>query len=635
MVSGQDSKGFDMRTSLITGFLFLAVFFVGQCHAAILQGIDFVSAEDSTEVIFRIDKKVRYKYDYLPASGTLPTRCYIDLYNTSSNQSVANWLQVDDQHISNIRTGSYPTKLRVVLDLQKDDVCSVISSATEPFQVKISVTSPAALLTKKLGNVTPMESEEGAPLPEMQDVATKDQPQPRAVPSDETTVTAEPDTQLASFTSAGRDDISAWGWAQAYSAYDTNQQGSEDSELSRLQGRAGVDWNKDLSSESSFKLRGAIDLDRLYYDSDLADEETDFTLHETYMQYNSSNWEMSLGKQRVRWGKSDQLSPIDSINPQDFRQFITIDLEERARPSWMLRSRWHGESIGFETIIQPWFKKSKIEYFDSNWAIYRNLRESIIDNPSAPDELKDYVRDLRVETNKPSKSLDNMSAAARFTWQTKQTDFALSYHYGWETLPTITNFPVKNIDYSGKPDPDLTELLSDAVFTDQKVQAKYKRQQTAGFEWETVLDPIGFRGEIAYIDHVAFLSSDLTSVRKPVVHLISGIDYASTSEWYFNVQGSWYHINDYSSEILYFEENTVSLLGEISKPVWRGNLEFSLQYNYTITDQSSYLQPSVILKYFRNLECETGANIFSGDDDTLLGSYDQNDQVYVRVKAFF
>jgi len=622
-----------MRTSLISGFLFLAVFFVGQCHAAILQGIDFVSAEESTEVTLRIDKKARYVHNYLPASDTLPTRCYVDLYDTIRTQSMATWLPVDDPRLSKIRTGSYPTKLRVVLDLQKDDVCTVISSATEPFLVQISVTSPAGLLAKKLGASSQAEPAERAPLSEMPGTVVEDQPQPGAVPSDATTGTAA-GPQLSSFTSAGRDEISVWGWAQGYSAYDINQQGSEDSDLSRLQGRAGVDWNKDLGAESSLKLRGAIDLDRLYYDSDLADEETDLTLHETYLQYNRSNWEMSLGKQLVRWGKSDQLSPIDSINPQDFRQFITIDLEERALPSWMLRNRWHGESIGFETIIQPWFKKSKIEYFDSNWAIYRNLRESIIANPSATDDLKDYVRDLRVETDKPGKSLDNMSAAARFTWQTEQSDFALSYHYGWETLPTITNFPVKNINYSGDPDPDLTDLQP-GDFTDEKVLAKYKRQQTAGFEWETVLDPIGFRGEIAYIDHVAFLSSDLTSVRKPVIHLVSGIDYTSITEWYFNVQGSWFYIDDYSSEILYFEEDTVSLLGEISKPVWRGNLELSLQYNYTITDQSSYLKPSVTLKYFRNFECEVGANIFSGDDDTLLGSYDRNDQVYVRVKAFF
>ena len=340
-MSGQDSTGYDMRISLITGFLFLAVFFVGQCHAAILQGIDFVSAEESTEVTLRIDTKARYVHNYLPASDTLPTRCYVDLYDTIRTQSMATWLPVDDPRLSKIRTGSYPTKLRVVLDLQKDDVCTVISSATEPFLVQISVTSPAALLAKKLGASPQTEPAERAPLSEMPGTVVEDQPQPGTVPSDATTGTAT-GPQLSSFTSAGRDEISVWGWAQGYSAYDINQQGSEDSDLSRLQGRAGVDWNKDLGAESSLKLRGAIDLDRLYYDSDLADEETDLTLHETYLQYNRSNWEMSLGKQRVRWGKSDQLSPIDSINPQDFRQFITIDLEERALPSWMLRSRWHG-----------------------------------------------------------------------------------------------------------------------------------------------------------------------------------------------------------------------------------------------------------------------------------------------------
>ena len=182
-----------MRTSLITGFLFLAVFFVGQCHAAILQGIDFVSAEESTEVILRINKKVRYVHYYLPASDTLPTRCYIDLYDTSRNQSMATWLPVDDPRLSKIRTGSYPTKLRVVLDLQKDDVCTVISSATEPFLVQISVTSPAALLAKKLGASPQAELAERAPLPEKPVAVVEDQPQSGAVPSDATTDTEESD----------------------------------------------------------------------------------------------------------------------------------------------------------------------------------------------------------------------------------------------------------------------------------------------------------------------------------------------------------------------------------------------------------------------------------------------------------
>jgi hypothetical protein len=614
-----------MRNGLIACFLLAALFLcpqADQCDAAVLQGIDVVSSDESTDVTLWIDEKVRFQHDYLPVGESLPARCYVDLHSTDLNQSVSPLQLVDDQRLSKIRAGNYPTKLRIVLDLKKDYSCSVVSSSTAPFHVRISVTSSSPLEVKQETSSQPESAETETQLS-------------NASSFDATTDTAETDSQLSAFTATGKDGISAWGWAQYYSAHDTRKDDAEDHKLSRLRGRLGADWDRELNPDNMLELHAAIDLDRIYYDSDLADEDTDFKLHETYLQLNGSDWDISFGKQRVRWGKSDQLSPVDSINPQDFRQFITVDLEDRALPSWMLRNRWYGESIGIETIVQPWFLESEIEYFDSDWALYRNLRQGIIDNPLVPPELKNYTRDLHVDEDEPGKTLDNMSAAARFTWKTEQTDYAVSYHYGWETLPTITSFPVKNINYSGEPDPDLAKLLEDAVFTDEKVQSKYKRQQTVGFEWETVLDPVGFRGEIAYIDHVAFLSSDLTSKRKPVTHLVSGIDYTSATEWYFNLQGSWFYIHDYSDEILYFEDNTVSSLGEIRKPLWRGNLELAVQYNYTLTDQSSYLQPSATLKYFQNLECEIGADIFSGDGDTLLGFYDQADQIYGVVKYAF
>lgn len=443
------------------------------------------------------------------------------------------------------------------------------------------------------------------------------------------------ETQLSAFTPTGRDNVSLWGWGQFYYAQDIENDYAEDEYLSRLEGRLGADWNKELSPGNSLEFQGAVDLDRIFYDSDLADDDTEIRLHETYIQFFRPNDDISFGKQRVRWGKSDQLSPVDRLNPQDFRQFVTVDLEERALPDWMLRHRWYGEKIGLETIVQPWFQESELEYFDSNWALYRVLRQSIINDPQMPAELKDNVRNIRVEESKPGNTLGNMSAAARLTWQTAQSDFAVSYRYGWETLPTVTNFPVKNVVYSGDPNSDPSQLLADAVLTNESVQAEFKRQHMAGFEWETVLDPLGFRGEIAYMDDVAFMSSDFTSERKPVTHLVSGIDYTSVNEWYFNLQGSWHLIHNYTGDILYFDEHTVSALGEINKPVWRGNLEFALQYNYTLTDQSSYLQPSVTLNYFRNIEFEIGANIFSGDADTLFGSYDPYDQAYGRLKMSF
>ena len=390
-----------MRRSLIACFLLATLFLCSQanpCHAAVLQVIDVVSSDKSTDVILRVDEKVRFQHDYLPAGESLPARCYVDLYGTDLTQSVSTLQRVNGQHLSKIRVGKYSTKLRVVLDLHEDYLCSVVSLSTAPFQVRISVTSSSPLEVKQETSSQPESAEAETQLSNESSF-------------DATTDTAETDSQLSAFTATDEGGISAWGWAQYYSAHDTRKDDAEDHKLSRLRGRLGADWDREFNPDNMLELHAAIDLDRIYYDSDLADEDTDFKLHETYLQLNGSDWDISFGKQRVRWGKSDQLSPVDSINPQDFRQFITVDLEDRALPNWMLRNRWYGESIGIETIIQPWFLESEIEYFDSDWALYRNLRQDIIDNPLVPSELKDYTRDLRVDEDEPGKTLDNMSAA--------------------------------------------------------------------------------------------------------------------------------------------------------------------------------------------------------------------------------
>jgi hypothetical protein len=426
-------------------------------------------------------------------------------------------------------------------------------------------------------------------------------------------------------------DISMWGDVFGYAATDLKDEDYDDNRLKHLWARAGVDLERYLTNGYSVQGRLALEFDRLYYAAASADEESDLNLYEGYLLFKAPDWDFSFGRQRVRWGKSDQLSPLDSLNPDDLRQFITLDTEERKEPAWIARTRAYTDLFTVEAILSPWFEESELDYLDSDWALYRNLRQRILKHPDIPPALKSYVADLRVHEEEPTDSVENMSAALRLLWSTEQADFALSYRYGWETLPTVVSFPVRNISYDGDPETDPTVLLATAVLTEGAIEARFKRQKIAGFEWETVLDPIGFRGEVAFIDKIAFLSADLTSKRRNVSHLISGIDYTSASGWYWNVQASWMHIFNHDDEILYFKEEHVALLGEVRKTIWRGNLEFTLQYNYTLSDASSYLQPSITFKYFPNVSCEIGVDLFAGDGDTLLGSYDNADQVYMLI----
>lgn len=611
--------------------------------AATLQEISVKTCAAKTQTNLRLNESVRYSKHTLPASGSRAERCYIDLYNTRKDNALPSWLTVKSKQLSKIRTGTHASKLRVVFDLRDKYECNV-TTQTNPFVIQIAIFDNTPSQTEKeASSKTPTISDNKTKA----SASTRSQENISEAPKQqiESKSLSPTDMKTSSILISDEADQetlpkpSFWGWIKLYGAKDTQSNPAEDDNFYRSRARLGTDWRSGLTSELPLLFKGSIDIDHIFYDTDRADEKTELSLRETYLQLNGNNWDISFGKQRVRWGKSDQLSPVDTINPQDYRQSLAVDLEERALPSWLLRSRWYGENMTLEAVVQPWFQKSEIDYFDSDWALYRNLRQSILANPAVPQSLKDYTNSLYVAENTPSNTIENMAGAIRLTFQTDQSDFGLSYHYGWETLPTISHLPISDINYNGDPTTDATAILaniSPMPPTSSRIDATYKRQQTVGFEWEsTILDPFGFRGEIAYIDKAAFLSSDLTTERNAVTHLVTGVDYTSEAEWYFNVQGSWLHLHNSSKHILYFDKDTVSILGEISKPVWRGNLEFSIKYNYIATDQSSFIQPSTTLKYFQNIECEIGAMIYSGDGETLLGSYDQADQVYGIIKVSF
>ncbi|MEA3544241.1 MAG: AMIN domain-containing protein, partial [Thermodesulfobacteriota bacterium] len=543
---------------LLAAFIWL---FPTVTTAAQLLKIDSSSTPELSRIILTLDENTSFKAQQLPASQHAPKRCYIDLYNTRRSQALPPWIAVNDANIAKIRTGVHATTFRIVLDLKHGGNCT-ISSGTKTAQIFMDVEPPpAAKLTQE----------------EQQEIlSAKSNKKSLSEPAEtnrEYSINSEPSTLDSAIQKNHK--LSAWGWVQGFSAVDLKDEPAEHDQFSRLRARAGASLDNDLNDDDSLQAQVAIDIDYLNYDNNFAADETEINLHETYLRLNTPDWDFSLGKQQVRWGKSDQLSPLDRINPEDLRQFLTQDMEERKIPSWLARLNWYGQRFSIETILSPWFEKSELDYFDSDWALYRHLRQTIIDHPLIPPELKDYVAALSVHEQQPSDSLENMSAALRLTWQMEQTDIGFSYRYGWETLPTIISFPVKIISTGADPQADPALLLRDSILTDEQIEARYKRQQIIGFEWESAFEHIGFRGEIAHIDKVAFLTRDLTSQRKTVGHLVTGIDYTSETEWYFNLQASWYKIFDYDAEILYFERDNLSLLGEIRKSAWRGNLEFS------------------------------------------------------------
>ncbi|MCD6268690.1 MAG: DUF1302 family protein [Deltaproteobacteria bacterium] len=430
------------------------------------------------------------------------------------------------------------------------------------------------------------------------------------------------------------------GWIVGLGAVDTHDDNdTEHTNLFRNRIRVESDWHHTLSPDNRLKAKFSLDSDYLYMGGgEKSNHEYDFTIFEGYLLYAHKNLSMTVGKQIVRWGKTDQLSPVDNINPQDLRLFILPELEDRKIPIWMLKLQGFGDNWSWEALYIPWFENSDIDYFNSDWAIFRHLPEEIKAS-NLPPEFKDYADHvLIIDRDKPANTLGNGEFGGRISFTAGQIDFSFSYLYGWENQPNIESFPIKNLNVDGSFSGDDIEDLPnqpDLIFTDERIAITYKRQQVAGLEFETTIGCFGLRGEAAYFDHMSFLASDLTSTRKPVFHTVLGLDYTSATDWYFNTQFSWMKILSYSSRILYFEDDNLALMGEISKPLFDHNLELRLRYNYTLSDGSYYLEPSITLKYFTNIEIELAANILGGDKDTLFGSFKENDQLFLRAKYYF
>jgi len=358
-------------------------------------------------------------------------------------------------------------------------------------------------------------------------------------------------------------------------------------------------------------------------------------LYECSLLWATNRYEIKLGKQIVRWGKTDQVSPVDNLNPQDLRQFILRDLEARKLPIWMLRGRAFVDSVTLEGIYIPWFEPDLVDYFNSDWATFRQVREDVKDSP-LPLALKDYLLNRRVDESEPDRTFSSSEFGGRVTISMSGWDVGVSYLYTREDAPFFSSFPIKNLHLEGGYSAEsLLRALDGAEFVDESIQVKYQRQQIVGAEFETTLGQIGLRGEAAYFDRVSFITNELTSVRRPVFHYVIGVDYSSPSEWYANLQWSHQIISGSDSQILYFKENDTALLAELNQTFWRGQFKVGIKANYDLTNGSFYLRPEAELKYFKNIELTFGAHIFEGGNGSLFGFYDHNDQLFLRMKYYF
>lgn len=412
-----------------------------------------------------------------------------------------------------------------------------------------------------------------------------------------------------------------------------------------VQLRSSVDSQNDSPNENktSFKNKSILNAkyqntfmvsaisDYLYFGSKDQTDDYSLDLFETYYKHRSSNFEVSFGKQIKRWGKTDQISPVDTLNPENLTEFYIPTYEERKIPIWMADFMFKKENFFFEGVFIPFFEPAKFDYFGTDWSYFSHLKTDIHNSTLNP-ALKTYFNSISVNEIEPDHNADGFEYAARIGGTLNEIDFGFTYHYAFEDMPNFQNFPVKNLALKNPNSiEDLIANMGSLVLTNEQIEARYLRTHMFGFEFETILHDFGFRGEAAYTENQSFLTQSFTSMRTPTLFWILGLDYTSLNHWYFNLQFGHQHISDHDPSILYFEKDNYSLIGEIKKDIISSWLKGSIQYTYMVNDDSYYLSPRLIYSQIDNLKFIFGMNCFEGSDNSIFGRYDHNDQIFLDI----
>ncbi|MDD5070294.1 MAG: hypothetical protein PHV17_06155 [Candidatus Omnitrophica bacterium] len=366
-----------------------------------------------------------------------------------------------------------------------------------------------------------------------------------------------------------------------------------------------LELKKDISNRYKvlFSIDGQYDLvhsSRDGYDS----EEKTFRVWESYVSYLYENFNLTLGRQVIRWGKGDEINPTDNFTPENFKEYLNLDRADRKMPVLMARLNYSFAPYQIETVWLPFPEPNVLPESDSDYEPYliRQYRDSALGF--------DVKRPQR-----PARSLKNQVVAVKFKRNTLSYDTSLSYAYHWAQMPAL----YRNLN-------NLT------------LETLYARQHTFGGDFETVAGNFGVRGEWAYTLGDIFVTESPdcpdTTIEKDSLTAIFGFDYTSQKNFYSNLQYMFKYVPDHSSGMAsgVYED---SVLGKVSKKFRNDTLLFEVAARLYLFNLDRYYRLKCQYEIKDDLTVSVGYDNFFGPTTATFGQYNQNDQYFATVKYSF
>ncbi|WP_439135579.1 hypothetical protein [Pseudomaricurvus sp.] len=355
-----------------------------------------------------------------------------------------------------------------------------------------------------------------------------------------------------------------------------------------LQASARLDYYEEHpdGSDSSSNNKGDWDKTKLDYD-------------ETFIRYRGNSGALTIGAQKVIWGRIDEVPPTDRLSTQDLRRGLQDDLEDRRLASAAVRYEYFIGDGKLDFLYIPRFREAELPDSNSVWYPI-NQREGTILGLDTNPLIESVVRNTPIDDDAPN---TDGGFGVRFNQLGSGFDYALGVQHGISTLPYFTYNAGRNV-----------------------IESRYLRSTT-------VSGDLGFEALGGTLKLEAAWNSDTPITRTDgrfdtTESLAWGIAlemFPGDSDTRLNVQLTGNYLID-APDVLDRDDMT-SINGTLDMPFADNNWRARMRFNVGLDMSDLYFNPELTYTGFTNQEIYLELHEYNGDTGTIGGFYEDNSLV--------
>ena len=299
---------------------------------------------------------------------------------------------------------------------------------------------------------------------------------------------------------------------------------------------------------------------------------------------------LDLGKQFIRWGKTDILNPTDRFAPRDYLE--VTDTEFLGVTGARLNYE-RGQNT-FDLVWIPHFTPSRIPLLDSRWAVL-------------PDEAASFAL-----IDRGSRLPNGSQLGVRWTRVTSGYEFSVCVYDGFNHLPLV----------------DATLGQSGAI----ELTRVHPAQTMAGGDLAVPLASLTLKGEAAYFRG------------EPVAGEPSSDDYVLYVVQFERLIGEWSIVGGYAGEEVVTRRSALAFAPDRGLTrAFVGRVGYTIDTNRSLavevaarqTGDGTWLKAEYSQAAGQHLRTTITASLIRGEPDDFLGQYSRNSHLTLALRYSF